>query len=383
MLVRTIRNVILLTTNLIIILAVLEVYLRFFDPQSLRLSRPDEVLGWNHVPNTSGYWRKSCFSTKLEFNLEGMRDIQHATVKPPGIYRIAVIGDSFVTAQEVDLDKAFFRQLQQILNSLGHNVEVLGFGVRGFGNDQEYRLLENYALKYDPDLVILTFVPNDVRNNRLELEGNPAKPYFVLSPDGTLVQQPFTPMPDHSDSWKSILYKNLHSIRFVYFKVGQIPTIRNALVKFGVYANVVQTSSGPDDLMNNTVYLTPPWPPEWEKSWHITRELISEMEKMSTLSGAEFVLFSVTRAIQVDDRLMMELAKKHPNLSLSHDNLAKRLATFAEFEEIAYVSSLSAMRDLQASGKPAHLKCDGHWSPDAHKRAAELLADYLITGEYL
>jgi hypothetical protein len=287
-----------------------------------------------------------------------------------------------VTAQEVDLDEAFFRQLEQILNSRGRNVEVLGFGVRGFGNDQEYRLLENYALKYDPDLIILAFVPNDVRNNRLELEGNPAKPYFELSSDGTLVLRPFTPMPDHSNSWKSILYENLHSIRFVYFRAAQIPAIHNALVKFGVYANVVHTPSGPDDLMINTVYLAPPWPPDWEESWRVTRELLREMKNLSNISGADFTLFSVTRAIQVDDTLLMNLANNHPNLSLNHDNLDKRLAAFAENEDIAFVSSLSAMRELQASGKPAHLECDDHWSRDAHKRAAELLADYLITGEY-
>lgn len=94
------------------------------------------------------------------------------------------------------------------------------------------------------------------------------------------------------------------------------------------------------------------------------------------------MLFSVTRAIQVDDTLLMDLANNHPNLSLSYDNLDKRLAAFAENEDIAFVSSLSAMRELQASGKPAHLDCDGHWSRDAHKRAAQLLADYLITREY-
>jgi lysophospholipase L1-like esterase len=126
----------------------------------------------------TGYRNESCLKTRFHFNSEGMRDVEHIYDKPPGVYRIAVIGDSFVNAQEVELEDTFFRRLQHNLGGQGYNVEVLGFGVRGFGTDQEYRLLENFALKYLPDLVVLAFVSNDVRNNSLALEKNPAKPYF-------------------------------------------------------------------------------------------------------------------------------------------------------------------------------------------------------------
>lgn len=380
---RITSNTILLVFSLVFILAVLEVYFRFFDPQSLRLSRPDAILGWKHVPNTSGVWRKSCFSNELRFNSEGMRDIEHDLEKPEGVYRITVIGDSYVTAQEVAYDETFFRQLQRVLDRQGYNVEVLGFGVRGFGTDQEYRLLENYALRYEPDLVILAFVPNDVRNNLLALERNPAKPYFELLPDGTLAQRSFTPMPDHSESWKSMLYENLHTVRFVYFNAAKVPAIHNALVKFGVYANVVPIPSGLDDLMNDTVYRDPPWPPEWEESWRVTKGLLRAMKSKSNNSGAEFILFPVTREIQVSDAMFKELEERHSSMALGYDNLDKRLAAFSENAGIAYVSSLSAMREMQASGKSAHLSCDGHWSRDAHQRAAELLAEYLVSGGYI
>ena len=380
---RITSNTILLVSSLVIILAMLEIYFRVFDPQSLRLSRPDAVLGWNHIPNTLGFWRKSCFSSELKFNSEGMRDIEHAHEKPQGTYRIVVIGDSYVTAQEVAFNETFVRQLQHDLIRRGKNIDVLGFGVRGFGTDQEYLLLGNYALKYDPDLVILTFVSNDVRNNFLALEKNPAKPYFELTPDSRLTPRPFTPMPDLSGSWKSVLFENLDTVRFVYFRAAQVTIMHNALVKFGIYANVVPTPSGPDDLMNNTVYRDPPWPLEWEASWRVTRGLLHEMKNTSKNIGAEFILFSVTREVQVDDKMFKALEEHHPNIPLAYDNLDKRLATFSENEGIAYVSSLVAMRELQASGKSVHLSCDGHWSPEAHKRAADLLADYLVTGGYL
>ncbi|MGB7933016.1 MAG: hypothetical protein WCH04_12460 [Gammaproteobacteria bacterium] len=59
------------------------------------------------------------------------------------------------------------------------------------------------------------------------------------------------------------------------------------------------------------------------------------------------------------------------------------MTAFAENEGIDFVSSLSAMRELQASGKPAHLQCDDNWPRDARMQTAEVLAKYLITGEYV
>lgn len=372
-------NTILVFFSLVTTLAVLEAYFRYFDPQSLRLSRPDAVLGWKHIPDTTGSWRKGCFSAELRFNSEGMRDIEHPLRKPEGTYRIAVIGDSYVTSHEVALDETLFRQLQLVLNGQGYNVEALGFGVRGFGTDQEYLLLENYALRYDPDLVILVFVPNDVRNNLLALERNPAKPYFEVLADGSVAQRRFTPMPDHSGSWKSMLFENLHSLRFVYFRAADIPAIHNALVRYGIYANVIPEPAGAEDLGSNTVYRASPWPPEWEESWRVTTALLRAMNKKSADRGAKFILFSVTSAIQVDDTARDELAKRHPDIALEYDNLNKRLAAFSLSAGIDYVSSLSAMRELQAGGRSVHLSCDTHWSGAAYNRAAGLLAEYLIS----
>lgn len=376
-------NTLLLVFSLLVILALLEAYLRVFDPQSLRLSRPDSVLGWNHIPNTTGFWRKSCFSSKLQFNSDGMRDIEHALEKPDGTYRIAVIGDSYLSGQEVGFEDTFFRRMQHVLDGRGRNVEVLGFGVRGFGTDQEYRLLEHYALKYEPDLVILAFAPNDVHNNSLRLDKNPAKPYFDLMPDGTLSQRPFTPMPDHSDSWKSVLFENLHVVRFLYYRVAQVPVLHNALVRFGVYANVVEMPEGPDDLMKNTVYSDPPWPPVWEDSWRVTAVLLRRMKELSNSNGATFIMFSVTSAMQTDDRAFAELSARHPSITLKRDNLERRLAALAREEDIPYLPSLPAMRELHAAGKDVHLSCDGHWTRDAHHRTADLLADYLVDMGYL
>src|SRR5262249_41933202 len=113
------------------------------------------------------------------------RDLERAVRKPPGTFRVAVLGDSFIQATEVSLEDAFPMQLQTRLNGCraagDRGVEVLGFGVRSFGTAQELLLLQNVVRQYEPHLVVLAFCAgNDVMNNSRELDGDPYKPYFRL-----------------------------------------------------------------------------------------------------------------------------------------------------------------------------------------------------------
>ena len=107
------------------------------------------------------------------------------------------------------------------------------------------------------------------------------------------------------------------------------------------------------------------------------------MKGESNKGGAEFLLFSVTRDIQISDDAFKELKAGYPDIALGYDKLEKRLATFSKKEGIPYIPSLYPMRELQATGKNVHLPCDGHWSRDAHHRAANLLAEYLVAMGYL
>ena len=66
------------------------------------------------------------------------------------------------------------------------SVEVINFGVSGFGTIQEWQMLEHYVGDYAPDLVLLAFLPgNDVRNNSRQLESDHRRPFAELN-DGKL-----------------------------------------------------------------------------------------------------------------------------------------------------------------------------------------------------
>ena len=153
-------------------------------------SRPDDELGWAPIPGVEGTYAVEG-RTFLRINADGFRDEEHALAKPEATLRIAVLGDSFTEAREVPLEETYWKVMERRLAdcaiSQERGVEVLNFGVNGYGTAQEYLVLEAHVWKYRPDIVLLAvFTGNDVWNNSRALDGHEHRPYFVLS-DGALM----------------------------------------------------------------------------------------------------------------------------------------------------------------------------------------------------
>ena len=79
--------------------------------------------------------------------------------------RIVSLGDSFTIGFEVDVEDCFSSVLERALQKKGHGVEVLNAGVSGYSTAEACLYVERELLKYDPDLVLLSFYHNDVRDN--------------------------------------------------------------------------------------------------------------------------------------------------------------------------------------------------------------------------
>lgn len=131
---------------------------------------------------------------RIEHNRLGFRDVDHTVEKPPGTFRIVVIGDSFTESEGVNLEDTYWKRLEAALNERsGPRVEVISLGVSDFGTYQEAITLERYGLAYQPNLVIhQIFALNDIANNSFEYAGlnatmnDPYRPY-VVERDGHLV----------------------------------------------------------------------------------------------------------------------------------------------------------------------------------------------------
>jgi hypothetical protein len=100
----------------------------------------------------------------LTTNQWGMRDREHSLAKSPGTYRIALLGPSHVMGSGVADGETFADFLEERLNRQGNpeirpRYEVLNFGVAGFSLLQQLAMLQDRALRFEPDAVFITDSP--------------------------------------------------------------------------------------------------------------------------------------------------------------------------------------------------------------------------------
>lgn len=112
----------------------------------------------------------------LNSNSRGLRGSrEYSYEKHAGTPRVLVFGDSFTFGEEVSDDQTYSHYLEQALPG----VEVLNFGVHGYGHDQMLLYLREEGVKYHPDVVVLGFLYDDMERNLLGFRDY-AKPRFEL-----------------------------------------------------------------------------------------------------------------------------------------------------------------------------------------------------------
>jgi hypothetical protein len=124
----------------------------------------DPTVGPRRGPEQTGRMIFGNFiDTRYHFNAQGWNDPRdYVIAKPAGTRRVAVLGDSFVEAVQVNLGESFVAVAERATNRPDRPAEWYNFGNSGWGTAQEYEVLRHYALDYHPDVVILLFDQNDL-----------------------------------------------------------------------------------------------------------------------------------------------------------------------------------------------------------------------------
>lgn len=151
------------------------------------------LLGWTIQPNR----RVSLYRA----NSEGIRADRDYPLTPlEGVLRIATFGDSFMHGSDVKNEDTW----QEVMMRAHRNVEVLNFGVGGFGTDQAFLRYQKDGAKYRPDIVMIGFFSDNIYRNvnvfrpfyTVGTDIPLAKPRYILE-DGRLVLLP-NPLPELS-----------------------------------------------------------------------------------------------------------------------------------------------------------------------------------------
>src|SRR5256885_16836863 len=75
---------------------------------------PDSVVGWSGRPGAHGVYLDEG-NAEIRISSAGVRDREHSIVKPAGVWRVAVLGDSFTDALQVAEDQRFTSVMERLL----------------------------------------------------------------------------------------------------------------------------------------------------------------------------------------------------------------------------------------------------------------------------
>lgn len=156
------------------------------------ISKFDPELGFMHRTNKRVTWRKEGYSQSY-FDADGLREGVRTVAKPAGVYRVLLLGDSYIEGLQEPPDNSFGKMLErQLSKNLGRPVEVINFGTVGYSTVQEYLLLKRMMPKYEPDSVLLCYTPRDMAETVESWAPSSMKPMgsrpYAIKVDGNELQ---------------------------------------------------------------------------------------------------------------------------------------------------------------------------------------------------
>lgn len=337
----------------------------------------DPDLGWTLRPGAEGDVTEEAV-VRVKINHAGMHDDrEYAVEKPADVYRVAVLGDSFAESMQVPLEQSFGRLLQQDLAACRKTkVEVLNFGVQGYGTAQELLTWRLKASKYKPDDVVLLFYTgNDLYNNVRIL--NPtnadAAPYFVLVDGRPRLVASMATGSAAREAWASVVRvsKLAQMLTDAYYKWNR------QQVRAQEDANRKQFG---ENYMDRLIYAEPRHD-AMREAWAVTEALLPIFRDEVTASGARFHLAIASSGVQVhpDAEVRSGFLQHIQGVDLFYAE--KRLASSASKAGIEVsVIGEEMLRENSAKryfhGFPGNLG-KGHWNEHGHRFVGKLLASRL------
>jgi hypothetical protein len=379
----------LVVTGVIIALMLCEVGLRLAGIEYPFFYDYDPVVGVRLRPGIKGYYLKEG-GGYVSINRDGLRDREHALKKPPQTIRIAVLGDSFVEAMQVNRQEAFWsimaKELQNCENLRGRHIEVIDFGISGLGTTQELLVLQHHVWKYSPDVVLLAFTTaNDVSDNSRALKQVDYNPYYVYQGNKLVLENQQT-----RKTWlaeqnnlvrQTILRWGVDKLRLLQVSYHAKEVLKEWWSQHDVGKKAGASGPGQEAGISDMIYQEPTTG-VWQEAWRVTEGVLLQMRDEVARHGARFFVVTLTNGIQVDPDAAKRLAFAQ---ALGVSDLFypdHRLEGFCQGHHIPILLLAPSFQEyatrhqvyLHGFGKDLGA---GHWNQQGHRLAGQTIARWL------
>ena len=326
----------------------------------------DRERGFALRPGAEGVWSREGRGS-VRINQAGFRGPDLPEAPAQGVLRIAVLGDSFTEALQVDEQDTFVQRLQITLaanrscgvrRNFPGDVEVLNFGVGAYGTGQELLTWRHLAKRYRPHLVLLAVYPgNDFTDN--EPITRKDRPVFVLDENNQLqIKQTF---------------RDTTAFRWRLSPPGRlIDGLMN-------HSRLLQLANEAKNRFasrpSSPISVPPVASRASDRAWQLTDRLIDTMASEVLASGALFAVISTSAPEQVWPNV-----QDRPVEPFSRE---KRLAGLLAQRSIRYLplgpilQSQADRHSLVLHGFQGQAPGKGHWNATGHRLAAAAMTPWL------
>ena len=324
-----------------------------------------------------------------------------------------MLGDSYPEALPVSLEETFWwvmgRKVQEC-DASPVKIEVLNFGVSGYGTAQELLTLREQVWKYSPDIVMLAVTTNnDITDNSRALKKTEEIPYFVYHDNHLTLDDSFRNsrafrlrqsgisrfgrwLRDHSRVVQAITQGH-HGFKILLAswrarRSQQVQPPPGHTDENGEAREKSDLISRTEELgADNLVYLEPA-NAVWNDAWRVTEELILEMRNEVNARGAKFVVVTLSNGPQVlPDPGLREAFKKRFGITdlFYPDDRIKSLGAREGIPVLTLAPELQEFAErnnvfLHGFGENIG---NGHWNATGHRVAGELIAKKMCEGAFI
>ncbi len=342
---KILTNILIALVSITVVLAIAEITFRMFRPQdylAATVNTWDRETGTRQIPNAKGFVTCGEYHMDLLINSKGLRDREFPYEKPRGTTRILILGDSFACGYGVQAEETLAKVLEQLLNGDEDertNWEVLNAGIGSTGTAHQLAFFKTEGYKYQPDYVVLCFCQSN------DFWDNITSGLYKLR-DGNLVKQD-APLTGSRKIQRYVgwipgyntIFARSHLLNFIKFRVSRY--------HYRDLAGRIQLAS------------TQPSVEQAEEE--LTQALILSLRDACVDVGCELVLTVVPSHIKC-----------------SFDNETARLVESMVASGIRFVDFRPAFRRAIQEGTEVTYTCDGHWTDDGHRLAAQVLHSFFL-----
>ena len=338
-----------------------EIGLRIFYPQNLNVWTSTRDGMSTHWPNTTKYFPQ--FGHEVRINSLGMRDRERKLEKGDGVFRILLLGDSFMEAFQVKFEDSFPHLLEDLFsNRVNFPVEVINPSVSGWGTDYQLTYLMRYGVKLKPDLILVAMtLHNDVSENLRE--------EFHFMQDGQLYEKSRQEIPLRDFvilRAKGLLALNSHLFQLIRFYVNLRNDNKAGKELDAHVANLISQTS------NDRIRL----------GWDVTQRLLEKTQSVGEQIGARLVVCLLPLRIQVSQEHLSHFIRSQ-GLDINNISLEKPQQVMKQWgrnRETEIIDLLPGFRKWMESGDGSlFLQNEGHWNEAGHRLAASIVSEELIS----